>query len=101
MGKMATVQAQIKDVEILRSLYIIVPVNTAKQVRPDVTRTGVFQNDERKIVEILVDFDKVHVNVETHGLRKNEGKHFLFSISLLYSICLCKIGEEWRGVDGI
>jgi hypothetical protein len=49
----------------------------------------------------LVDFDEVHVNVETHGLRKKEGKNFLFRISLLYSICFCKIGEEWRGMGGI
>jgi hypothetical protein len=47
-----------------------------KEVGPDVTRTGIFQNDERKIVEVLVDFDKVHANVEAHGLEKKKKNVF-------------------------
>jgi hypothetical protein len=88
MGKMATVQAQ-----ILRCLYIIFLVNTVKEVRPDITRTVVFKNDERKIVKVLVDFGKVYANSETHGPRKKEGKQqqqtffFLESAGFIQFVC--------------
>ena len=76
MEEMAAIEAQIQSVEVFWNLYINVPVNTMKEVGPDVTRTGIFQNDERKIVEVLVDFDKVHANVEAHGLEKKKKNVF-------------------------
>ncbi len=87
MEEVAAIEAQIQGVEVLWNLYIIVPVDTMKKVGPDITRTGVFQNDERKIVEALVDFDIVHANVEAHVLEKKRKVFWFYkSCPVLFNV---------------